>query len=173
MSKAWPRTLIIDVETTGLSYAKGDKIVEFAAIEIDKNYNEVDKLVLLINPGRDIPEAVTRIHGITDGHVEGAPLFAEVAKQIFEFMCFNNPRWYAHNAKFDSSFLDGEMLNVGIALPVHNFICTLEECKKIMPDQKNGLDALCSRFSIRKREFHNAYDDCVLLSEVCKKLNIF
>ena len=45
----------------------------------------------LIDPERDIPGEVSRVHGITSDDVVGKPLFAEVAQQLADFFADRQP----------------------------------------------------------------------------------
>ncbi|MFZ5430137.1 MAG: exonuclease domain-containing protein [Bacteroidota bacterium] len=76
--------VFLDLETTGINIAS-DRIVEIALLKIQPNGDEEEK-VMLINPEMPIPEAATRIHGITDASVQNAPTFKEVAKNLARFL---------------------------------------------------------------------------------------
>ena len=69
------RGIVFDFETTGLS-AKFDRVIEIGAVELE-NGSVVRSWTTLIDPDRDI--GLTRLHGITAGMVNGAPMFADVA----------------------------------------------------------------------------------------------
>ncbi len=90
--------LVIDVETTGLDH-KRDAVCEiaFVALQGGEIIFTADSLV---NPGRGIPAEVSRIHGITDADVAGAPLLADLDIALPPHDCF-----VAHNSRFDSAFL--------------------------------------------------------------------
>ena len=76
--------MAIDLETTGLD-ARVDSIVELAAIHFVGS-RVGDMYVTHVNPERPIPAESTRVHGITDAMVAGAPLLDEVLGQL-EDMC--------------------------------------------------------------------------------------
>jgi DNA polymerase III epsilon subunit-like protein len=70
----------IDLETTGFDIW-GDSIVELAAIRfVGSRVAEV--YVTHVDPGRPIPAESTRIHGITDAMVAGAPSLDEVLPRL-------------------------------------------------------------------------------------------
>ena len=48
------KLVFVDVETTGLSPAKGDRVVEIGLI-VCQGPNEISRSSHLINPGRPIP----------------------------------------------------------------------------------------------------------------------
>lgn len=66
--------VFLDVETTGLSPALGDRVVEIALIT-GRGTRQLRRLARLVNPGLPIPPEVQRIHGITDRHVAACPGF--------------------------------------------------------------------------------------------------
>ena len=78
------RYIILDTETTGLLARGGDRLLEFAGLEMIDRKLTGRNLHLRIHPQRDIPEEASRIHGITLDDLEGAPVFAAVASEIAE-----------------------------------------------------------------------------------------
>ena len=65
------RVVIFDTETTGLSPATGDRIVEIGCVEligfdVGRTYHSY------INPQRDVPEEVIRVHGLTGHYLHAA-----------------------------------------------------------------------------------------------------
>ena len=96
--------IAIDVETTGLSNAR-DKIVEVAAVKYVDNI-EVEVFHTLINPLRDIPWQVQRVHGISNAMVADSPTFCEIAKVLSEFL--QGGSLLGHNVMFDYGFISHE-----------------------------------------------------------------
>lgn len=76
--------VFFDLETTGTNAVR-DRIVEMAAVKIDEN-GEQDERVRRFNPGMPIPAEATAIHGISDADVAGEPPFASRAKSLAEFL---------------------------------------------------------------------------------------
>ncbi len=165
------RSVLFDTETTGLDPATGDRVIEIAAIELINDLPTEHKFYALLDPDRDIPSDSTRVHGITNAHVEGKPKFAEIADSMLEF--FGDAPLVAHNAPFDFAFVDAELARIGkprLGLP--RMIDTLVLAKTRFPGMPNSLDALCRRFEIdlSGRGTHNALLDCKLLAEVYVEL---
>ena len=75
--------IAIDCETTGLN-PRRDRIVSFAAIRISEGLQveEPPLLDLLIDPGVEIPERATAVHGIDRAGLAGAPSFATAYDRI-------------------------------------------------------------------------------------------
>jgi DNA polymerase-3 subunit epsilon len=141
------RAVLFDTETTGLEPLTGDRVVEFAAIELENDLPTDRHFHRLINPGRDIPEEVVRIHGITDAHVRDAPRFEAVVDDILAFL--GDGMLIAHNAPFDFGFMNAELARLKRpALERARMVDTLALAKARFPGMPNSLDALCRRFGI-------------------------
>lgn len=69
----------IDTETTGV--LKIDRIVSIAVTRHELNKNPV-AWSSLVNPGIRIPPEVTKVHGITDEMVAGAPTWDKLAEPL-------------------------------------------------------------------------------------------
>ncbi|MGV3709343.1 MAG: 3'-5' exonuclease [Gemmatimonas sp.] len=101
------RALLVDVETTGLSYAN-DSIIELGVMLFSYDANNGQLLQILAaeswfqDPGRPIPPDVSRLTGITDDDVRGQSIdearMSELAKDVGMII--------AHNAAFDRPFID-------------------------------------------------------------------
>ena len=165
------RKVLFDTETTGLDPKQGDRVLEFAAIELINDLPTDRNIRFLINPERDVPADSSRIHGFTNADVEGQPNFAAVVDDILGFI--GNDPLVAHNAPFDFGFLDAEFTRLGRPkLDRERMIDTLALAKARFPGLPNSLDALCRRFSIdlSARTTHNALLDCQLLAQVYVEL---
>jgi DNA polymerase III subunit epsilon len=165
------RAVLFDTETTGLDPATGDRVIEVAALELVNDLPTGRHFHALIDPERDIPEEVTRIHGFRSADVQGKPKFAEIAADLVAF--FGDARLIAHNAPFDFRFLEFEFARLGLPpLDLERMVDTLVLAKTRFPGMPNSLDALCRRFAIdlSQRTTHNALLDCRLLAEVYVEL---
>lgn len=165
------RQIILDTETTGLYPENGDRLVEFAGLEMINRQMTDSNLHLYVHPERDMPEEAAKVHGLTIEVLEAknAPPFAQVGKQIADFI--RGAELIIHNAKFDVGFLNMEFRRMGLP-SIEKLGCkvtdTLAMAREMFPGQKASLDALCNRFSVdrSKRVLHGALIDCELLGEV-------
>ena len=165
------RAVLFDTETTGLDPLAGDRVIEVAMLELHRDLPTGQRLHLLIDPERDIPDDATRVHGMTRAQLRGKPRFAEIADQILSFI--GTDPLVAHNAPFDFGFLNAEFGRLGHPpLARDRMICTLAMAKSRFPGLPNSLDALCRRFGIdlAERTTHNALLDCRLLADVYVEL---
>ena len=162
------RAIVFDTETTGLEPHLGHRVIEVAAVELKNDLPTGRQFHCLIDPRRDVPEDATRIHGFTNAHLAGKPLFGEIAGELLEFLGADEVM-IAHNAPFDFAFLNAELETLGLPqLASGRMVDTLELAKTKFPGLPNSLDALCRRFAIdlSARTTHNALLDCKLLAEV-------
>ena len=165
------RSVLFDTETTGFEPLTGDRVIEIAAIELINDLPTGAQYHALLDPERDIPSDSTRVHGITNAHVQGKPKFADIVADMLEF--FADAPLVAHNAPFDFAFIDHELSRLNRpSLDRGRMIDTLVLAKTRFPGMPNSLDALCRRFEIdlSARTTHNALLDCKLLAEVYVEL---
>lgn len=165
------RSVLFDTETTGLDPLTGDRMIEFAGLELINDLPTGVFFHRVVDPQRDIPSDASRIHGMTNADVAGKPLFAHIAQELLEFL--GDSPLVAHNAVFDFGFMDAELLRAKLPpLDRSRMIDTLALAKARFPGMPNSLDALCRRFDIdlSARTTHNALLDCKLLAEVYVEL---
>ncbi len=166
------RKILLDVETTGFNYGKGDKIVELACVEIFDDKDMKGEFHVYINPQRNIPDEVIKIHGISNEQVKDAPIFEAIAEDFLKFV--DDCEIIAHNSTFDMNFINAELKNISKDIINPNkFIDTLKLAQAKFPNQRNRLDDLCKRFDIdleTRKNYHGALIDTRLLGEVYIKL---
>jgi DNA polymerase III subunit epsilon len=165
------RSVLFDTETTGLDPLTGDRLIEVAALELINDLPTGQHFHALIDPERDIPADSTRIHGITNAHVTGKPVFAAVVTDLLAFL--GDDKLIAHNAPFDFGFLNAEFARLSLpSLAPARMVDTLVLAKQRFPGMPNSLDALCRRFNIdlSARTTHNALLDCKLLADIYVEL---
>ncbi|MCV2503190.1 MAG: exonuclease domain-containing protein, partial [Neisseriaceae bacterium] len=76
------RQIILDTETTGLYANAGDRIIEFAGLEMISRRLTGKQCHFYIYPDCDINEEASKVHGITLADLDGKPRFAEVGQEI-------------------------------------------------------------------------------------------
>lgn len=165
------REIVLDTETTGFDPKTGDRLIEIGCIEIDDLLPTGRTFHRLVNPERLIPPDATRVHGITDDKVRGAPKFAELADELLDFI--GDAPVIAHNAAFDRAFINHELGLCGrLIVEEVRWIDTLALAQGRFPGMANSLDALCKRFkiSLAERTLHGALIDARLLASVYLEL---
>ncbi len=110
--------VFFDVETTGLNVIR-DRILQIALIKYPKNNAEPQELTMLINPGVPISEESMAIHGFTPEDLANEPTFAQVSKQLFDFI--GNADLAGYNAaRFDIPMLMEEFDRVGLEFEINS-----------------------------------------------------
>ena len=165
------RQIVLDTETTGLSFAKGHRIVEIGCVEV-KNYIPTGNTFhTYLNPNRSMDPGATKVSGITDMMLMDKPEFKKIKKSFLEFL--EDSPLVIHNAAFDMGFINGELSLLGHdPIPMQRAIDTVVIARKKFPGSPANLDALCRRFDIdlSDRTKHGALLDAKLLAEVYLQL---
>ena len=165
------REIVFDTETTGFEYAKGDRLVEIGAVELVNHMPTGVTFHQYINPERDVPEEVVKVHGLTYDFLKDFPVFEKVADQWLDFV--GDATLVAHNASFDMNFVNYELKQIGRKeLDWSRVVDRLEIARMVFGGARCSLDALCKRFEIdnSSRTFHGALLDAQLLAEVYLEL---
>ena len=165
------RQVVLDIETTGLEYKEGHKIIEIACLELS-NYLPTGKIYqTFINPEKESSSSAKEKHGISDDFLKDKKLFNEIVPDFLKFV--KDSTIIAHNGiVFDIPFLNYELRFNKLNIIKNPIIDTLILARKLFPGSPANLDALCRRFdidlSIRKK--HGALIDAKLLAKVYLEL---
>jgi DNA polymerase III epsilon subunit family exonuclease len=152
---------VLDFETTGLRVGKDDRVVEIGVVRMDPErggrWSET-RFESLVNPQREIPGRVVKIHGITDSMVRTAPRFDEVAPELLSLL--EGAVIVGHNVTFDLAFLMRECRRNGVATPeLGPVIDTLQVSRHVFGFYRCNLVALAERMGIAHRRAHTALGD--------------
>ena len=161
------KEVILDTETTGLSVKDGHRIVEIGCIELDDLIPTQNRFHCYLNPERKVSEKALEVHGYTDEFLSTQKKFSEVVDEFLSFI--ENKKLVIHNAEFDLSHLNNELLLQGKKkLNKENVVDTLALARDKFPGSPISLDALCKRYRVdnSKRTQHTALIDCDLLAKV-------
>ncbi len=164
------RQVVLDTETTGLSWEKGNRIVEVGCIELIERRPSGRHFHRYFNPGRDMEPGAQEVTGLTLEFLRDKPLFASAVDEFLDFI--RGAELIIHNASFDVGFLDYELslLGPGYGRIEHHasVLDTLAMARERYPGQRNSLDALCKRLGVDNthRKLHGALLDAELLAEV-------
>jgi len=134
----------LDLETTGVDQAKGDRIIEVAILTYDfATRKMVDKYVQRIDPERPIAAAAQAVHGIAYSDLVGSPKWDAVAPEVARRLQMA-PLAVAHNMDFDGPFIAGELVRLGLPVPNIQPFCTMQNGRWATFDGKSPkLKELC------------------------------
>jgi len=148
--------VVFDLETTGLHPSRGDAIVQVGAVRLDSGV-ETQAFNTLVNPGRTIPAASTRYHGIDDAMVARAPPVAEAVAAFRDFCA--GAVLVAHNAGFDLTCL-AAATRQGAPAITSPALCSMMVAGWLDPREPDlSLDGLCGRAGLVIEERHKALGD--------------
>ena len=165
------REIILDIETSGLDYKEGHRVIEIGCIEL--NRKEVGShFHQYINPLKTLTEENMKIHGITNEFLEDKPLFEDVADNFLSFI--QDSFIIAHNANFDVGFLNHELEKISKpTIDKDRVVDTVVIARNRFPGQQVNLDALVKKLKVNTfidRDFHGALKDAKILTDVYLEL---
>jgi len=157
----------VDVETTG-SRVNHDRIIEIGIVRVEKGKIK-KKYKTLINPECYISPFIEDITGIKSHDLDGAPLFENVAQEIWDVL--NDSIFVAHNVRFDYSFIRNEYRRLGIPISLQHF-CSVRLSRLLYPEEHHhNLDSIIERFDIQCTNRHRAFDDANAVWSFFKKVH--
>ena len=165
------REIIFDTETTGLSPAGGDRMVEIGCVEMINRVETGRMYHAYFNPERPMPSEAEAVHGLGNIFLSDKPIFGDTVAELLEFV--GDAPLIAHNATFDFGFLNAELQRCSRdPICLSRMICTLVLARSRHPGAKHSLDALCTRFGVDRshRVKHGALLDAQLLAQVYVEL---
>ena len=163
------RQIVLDTETTGLSWDKGNRVVEIGCVELVERRPTGRTFQQYLNPEREFEPGAQEVTGLTWEFLADKPKFAEVVDEFLEFI--DGAELVIHNAAFDIGFLDAELARLGAHYGRMRERCAVEDSLELArqryPGQRNSLDALCRRLGVDNshRQLHGALLDAQLLAE--------
>lgn len=156
--------VVIDLETTGNSPKKGDRIIQVGAVIIEDG-RITGQYASLVNPGHPIPAFIEELTGITDEMVSDAPEFSEIAQDIIEML--EGAYFVAHNVFFDLGFLQAELQNAGFEGFYGHILDTVEFSRILFPTADGyKLSDLAAREGISHDRPHQADSDAYVTAEL-------
>ncbi|MCE7792142.1 ATP-dependent DNA helicase DinG [Salipaludibacillus sp. CUR1] len=167
------RFVVLDVETTGVSFSRGDRIIQLA-YSVVENEQIIHRYSTYINPERSIPPFIKSLTNIHEKHVSEAPVFSEIAPGLLEEL--EGAYFVAHNVEFDLNFINDELVNAGYVPFEGPVIDTVELSRIAFPTQDSfKLSQLTESFEMDHFEPHRADSDAeataLLLIEIFQRLS--
>ena len=170
--------IFMDTETTSLLAVEAADlyqqpyIVEITCIKTNYELAILDVFTTLMLPAIQIPEEVTKIHGISNAEVVGQKPFAGHYRQLANFFV-GVTHLVGHNLQFDKRMLEYELrrINKVTSFPwPPNNICTVEEIQKIKGYRMSLSNLHTELFGIGFEEAHRSEPDTRALVRVYKEM---
>jgi predicted DnaQ family exonuclease/DinG family helicase len=152
----------LDLETTGFDPAV-DRIVEIGAARVHLNEDGAvtlgERFTTFVDPGAALGAAITRLTGIRDEDLAGAPSPAEALAKLDAFL--GSAPVLGHNVGFDLGFLERG------GLPSRDRLDTVELASILMPTAPTyALQALAAASEIHPEAAHRALHDAMTCAAV-------
>ncbi len=164
------RQIVLDTETTGLSWEKGNRVVEIGCVELVERRPTGRTFQRYLNPeGCEFEPGAQEVTGLTLEFLADKPRFVDVVDEFLAFV--DGAEVIIHNAAFDIGFLDSELSRMGSHYGRMRDRVRVEDslamARQRYPGQRNSLDALCRRLGVDNshRQLHGALLDAQLLAE--------
>ncbi len=164
------RQIILDTETTGLEWRKGNRVVEIGAVELLERRPSGNNFHRYLKPDCDFEPGAQEVTGLTLEFLADKPVFTDVVDEFLAYI--DGAELIIHNASFDLGFLDNELAlagaHYGRILDRATVIDTLVMAREQYPGQRNSLDALCKRLGVDNahRQLHGGLLDAQILGDV-------
>lgn len=156
---------VFDTETTGLNPSEGDEIIQIGATRIvNGKLLKSESFDQLVDPLRELPEASTKIHGITPEMLVGQPPMVKVLPAFHAFS--EDTVLVAHNAAFDMRFLQLKEESTGIRFSQPVFDTLLLSAVIHPAQESHRLEAICERMGVNIMGRHTAMGDAIVTGEV-------
>ncbi len=160
--------VVFDLETTGLAVASA-RICEIGAVRVD-GLELRDTFQTLVSPGVRLPAQIGRLTGLSDAELRRAPRVSTALRNFSAFA--GDALLVAHNARFDTAFLDRELERTTgkrLAAPVLDTVALARNLLRGRCDRLS-LASLAFFFGTSARPCHRALPDAEATAEVLIRL---
>ncbi|MEV0382864.1 3'-5' exonuclease [Nonomuraea sp. NPDC050643] len=180
----WHRGMLCahDLETTGID-VENDRIVTGCVSTINGTTGEANTITKLANPGIDIPQAATNVHGITTEYArQHGEDPAAVASDLADLLIAHaNEGWpiVGFNLAYDFTLLDretrryglepfGDRLHAARAVIIDAFVLDKHVDKWRKGSRK--LTAVCAHYEVRIDGAHDASHDAIAAARLAYRI---
>ena len=162
------RFAVVDVEATGTSPRRGDRIIEIAVAVLERD-RVTPAFETLVNPGVAVGPFVSQLTGIDAAALRAAPCLAAVADRLLDHL--TGAVFVAHNVRFDWTFLLVELERARSLVLQGPRVCTLRLARRLLPAlESRSLDTLAQFFGIEIERRHRAGPDAMAAARILQRL---
>ena len=113
------RVVFLDTETTG--FGPQAEIIDIGIVAADGTV----LLDTLVKPTSPIPASTSRVHGLFDHDVVGAPRWTDVYPEVYRLLV--GTRVVVYNAPFDSGMVTSSCQRAGLVIPSAQWECAMRQ----------------------------------------------
>ncbi len=184
MSATAHRQIFFDTETTGFEHKNGDRVIEFAGVEVIDGKVTGKSLKMRFNPDREVDPGASAINGLTWDMLKGEPRFRDSMEDLVGFI--RGAELLAFNSPFDEGFIQAELAQAKYPQTIREICPKITDVLRLArgvlknarhPDGKKltrfKLDDLVKFYGIdntARAERHDALIDSQLLVQVYERL---
>ena len=160
--------VVVDVETTGTSPWRGDRITEIAAIVV-RDGEVAERFETLVNPERSIPPMITNLTQINWEMVKDAPRFRDICDDLVRVL--SGHVFVAHNVDFDWRFVSSEIQRASGQRLTGRRLCTVRLARRVLPQLRSRrLDSVANYYGVEILARHRAAGDAVATAHVLLRM---
>ena len=123
------REVVLDTETTGLSFKSGDRIIEVGCVELKNHVPTGNTLQFYCKPDKDISSDAKKIVGLSNEFLDKQKTFEQSYKKLLDFI--KKDTLIIHNSEFDLGFINNELSLIGLPPLTNPVIYTVSIAKDI------------------------------------------
>ena len=159
---------VFDLETTGLATASA-RICEIGAVRIER-LAFAGTFQTLVRPGVPLPRPVGALTGLPEAELVRAPRIAAALRRFVEFA--GDAVLVAHNARFDTAFVNRELERLTGRRHAGPVIDTVSLARNLLRGraERTSLAALAHFFGTAARPCHRALPDAEATAEILLRL---
>jgi len=178
MSNWSDQLAVFDLETTGID-VENCRIVSATVAVLDSDGKAVERIDWLVDPGVDIPEGATSVHGISTQHAvdqgrDAAEAVAEIVTALRGHLS-DGLAIVAYNAPYDFTLLDREALRYGV-LPLRSPRPVIDPLviDKAVDKYRKGkrtLEATSAFYGVTLSDAHDSGADAIAAGRVAQAIH--
>ena len=173
------RSVVIDLEMTGIPLSDGHRVVSIGLVELINAEQIGEKREYFVNPERPNNPRAYEMHGLSDEFLAEQPLFKAYAEEILAFIGTSplvHHCWYGENDhSVDEDFFEMEMQRAGYDTIPHDRWINMKKWAQMISTDANSLNNMLDQFEVDRSgregvKGHGALDDAELTAQLYPRI---
>ncbi|KKK36762.1 exonuclease [Mesobacillus campisalis] len=158
--------VVFDIETTGFSPDKGDKVISIGGVKMrGSEILETETFYSLVRTTAPLPPEIAELTKISDDELTRAPDGADVLMKFFTFV--SSSILVAHHARHEKTFMQNMTWSLTRTRFQHRIIDTSFLTRLFDPTPgSQALEELCASCGIAIHNRHHALGDALMTAEL-------